>query len=217
MAAMRSIHLCAVMTSLLACGTIYGQYREFAFGLGYGHLFLDGHNSDALEEQGGFRLLGRVSWPVTEPMAARVPELRLGLGLGLSFYISEQGGDIEEVGNVIIITPDDWTQLTVIEPEVQFSVRQPVARDYYLEPGIAGVFTIGNYIRGEEVFGFVDDDIDRWRVGGGGRLFLRGGYFRERYSFGIEGSYSYGWLDFGDDIGGDIQQGYLGLFYAQRF
>jgi hypothetical protein len=214
---MRSIQFGVLLALVVACGTAHGQHREFAFGMGYGHLFLDGHNSDALEEQGGFRLLGRVSWPVSEPMTERAPEVRFGLGLGLSFYISEQDSDVDAQGPFAIFEPNNFTALTAIEPEIQFSLRQPVARDYYLEPGIAGVFTVGNYLRGEEVLGSVDVDTNRWRVGGGGRLFLRGAYHRERYSFGIEGSYSYGWLDFGDDIGGDIQQGYLGLFYAQRF
>ena len=205
--------------AVLLCFTCaaYGQHREFAFGVGYAQLFWDGHNTDALEEQGGLRMEGRVSWPVTEPMRGGRPELRLGAGLGLTFYVSEQGGDFFEEDDIIFIEPDDWTQLTNIEPEIQFSVRQPVGRDLYLEPGIAGTFILGNYVRGEEVFGFIDEDVDRWRVGGGGRLFLRGGYHRGRWGFGVEGSYGYGWLDFGDDIGGDIQQGYLGFFFARRF
>lgn len=195
----------------------YAQHREFAFGVGYTHLFWDGSNSDALEEQGGLRLEGRVSWPLGERVAEGRPELRVGLGLGLAFFVSEQGGDVFEEDDVIFIQPDDWTQLTTIAPEVQFSVRQPLGEDYYLEPGVAGVFVLGNYVRGEEFFGFIDEDIDRWAAGGGGRLFLRAAYRRERWSVGLEGSYGYGWLHFGDDIGGDIQQGYLGIFYARRF
>jgi hypothetical protein len=83
---------------------------------------------------------------------------------------------------------------------------------------LAGSFLVGNYVKGEEFFGFVDADIDRWRVGGGGRAFVRLGYqAQERWSFGVEGSYAYGWIDFGHDIGGDIQQGHLGLFAAYKF
>lgn len=216
MAFSRNLTFALGVSLCLACAA-QAQDREFAFGLGYSHLFWDGHNTDVLEEQGGLRMDGRVSWPVTEPMTEGRPELRVGVGLGLTFYVSEQGGDVFEEDDIIFIEPDDWTQLTNIEPEIQFSLRQPVGRDFYLEPGIAGVFIIGNYVRGEEVFGFVDEDIDRWRVGGGGRLFLRGAYRRERWAFGLEGSYAYGWLDFGDDIGGDIQQGYLGVFFARQF
>ena len=206
-----------LLVSLFFGVPVYGQHREFAFGIGYTHLFWDGSNSDALEEQGGLLMEGRVSWPLAQPTTENQPELRIGLGLGLTFYVSEQGGDVVEVGNVIIIEPDDWTQLTTITPEVQFSVRQPVGDDYYLEPGVAGVFMLGNYVKGEEVFGFVDEEDDRWAAGGGGRVFLRGAYRRERWSVGLEGSYGYGWLHFGDDIGGDIQQGYFGIFYARRF
>ena len=208
--------LLAVVSSCFAPSAL-AQYREFAFGVGYGQLFLDGSNAGSLEEQGGVRFEGRVSMPVTEPMTERRPELRLGLGLGLAIYYSEHGGDIFEGDNVIIIEPDDFAQLTTIEPEIQFSLRAPVGPTLYLEPGISGVFIVGNYLRGEEVFGFVDEDLNRWRVGGGGRLFLRGAYHRDNWSAGIEGSYAYGWLDFSDDIGGDIQQGYLGVFYAHRF
>jgi hypothetical protein len=212
----RNLILCLLVSPCLACAA-HGQHREFAFGVGYAHLFWDGHNTDALEEQGGVRFDGRASWPITGPMTETRPELRLGLGAGLAFYVSEQGGDIEEVGNVIIIEPDDWAQLTTFEPEIQLSLRHPVGNALYLEPGIAGVFIVGNYRLGEEVFGFVDEDLDRWNVGGGGRLFLRGAYVRERMAFGIEGSYGYGWLDFGDDIGGDIQQAYLGFFFSHQF
>jgi hypothetical protein len=206
--------LCGCLTPAAAA-----QDREFAFGAGYGHLFWEGANAGALEEQGGLRLNGWVSWPITPsgPGPDRKPEPRLGLGLGIGIYYSEHGGDIFEGDNVIIIEPDDYASLLTLEPEVQFSVRFPIGRDYYLEPGIAGTFIVGNYTRGEEVWGFVDEDLDRWRVGGGGRLLLRGAYRRETWSVGLEGSYSYGWLDFDDDIGGEIQQGYLGVFYAHRF
>src|SRR5687768_9770207 len=153
-----------LLISLCLTSVAAAQGNEFAFGGGYGHLFWDGHNTDALEEQGGFRMEGRVSMPITEPMADGRPELRLGVGLGLAFYISEKGGDVFEVGDVIFIEPDDLTQLTSIEPEIQFSLRYPVREDLYLEPGIAGALIIGNYLRGEEVFGFVDEDIDDWSV-----------------------------------------------------
>ena len=197
--------------------TACGQHREFAFGVGYSHLFWDGSNSGALEEQGGVRFVGRASMPITAPMTESRPELRVGVGAGLTFYYSEHGGDVFEAGGIIFIDPDDFEQLTLFEPEIELSLRLPVARDYYLEPGIAGTFIVGNYRVGEEFFGFVDEDRDRWNVGGGGRLLLRGAYHRDEWSVGIEGSYSYGWLDFSDDIGGDIQQGYLGFFYAHRF
>ena len=204
---------------LAACfaRTAGADHREFAFGVSYAHLFWDGSASDALEEHGGLRLEGRLSWLVGAPMTDRTPELRLGVGLGLTFYVSEQGGDVFEEDDVIFIRPDDWTQLSNIEPEVQFSLRQPIGGTLYLEPGVAGVFMLGNFRRGEEFWGFVDEDLDRWSPGAGGRLFLRAAYRRDEASFGVEGSYGYGWLHFGDDIGGDIQQGYLGIFYAQRY
>jgi hypothetical protein len=205
----------------IVCGFLVpaapAQDREFALGIGYGHLFWDGANSGALEEQGGLLLNGRVSWPITPPMTESKPELRLGLGLGIGIYYSEHGGSISEDDDFIFIEPEDFAELLTLEPEVQFSLRLPVGRDYYVEPGIAGTFMVGNYTRGEQFWGFRDEDLDRWRVGGSGRLMLRGAYRRETWSLGLEGSYSYGWLDFGDDIGGDIQQGYLGVFYAHRF
>ena len=79
------------------------------------------------------------------------------------------------------------------------------------------MFVIGNYVQGDEFLGFVGTDGSWWSVGGGGRAFVRLGYRASQQStFGPEGSYSYGWLDFGDDIGGDIQQAYLGVFIAVR-
>jgi hypothetical protein len=212
---MRPHLLTTVLAAVVTCGTALADAREadreLAVGIGYGHLFWDGHNTDQLEEQGGLRMEIRYSVPV-----ALQPQWRVGAGLGLAFYVSEHGGDVFEEDGILFVRPDDWVQLTNIEPEIQLSFRQPLGDDFYLEPGIAGVFIVGNFRRGREVFGFIDEDLDRWRVGGGGRLFLRGAYTRGRSSYGIEGSYSYGWLDFGDDIGGDIQQGYLGFFYAHR-
>lgn len=184
---------------------------EIAFGIGYAHLFWDGHNTDELEDRGGLRVDAHYSVPL-----APQSQWRAGVGLGLAAYISEHGGDIFEEDGIIFVRPDDYVQLTTIEPEIQLSFRHPLDDHWYLEPGIAGVFLVGNYRRGEEAFGIIDEEFSHWRVGGGGRLFLRGAYTRGRSSYGIEGSYSYGWLDFGDDVGGDIQQGYLGFFYAFR-
>jgi hypothetical protein len=212
---MRPLLLAALLVPVAACGIALGNSekarRELAVGIGYGHLVWDGHNTNELEEQGGLRLDIRYSIPV-----APQPEWRVGAGLGLAFYISEHGGDVFEEGGIIFIRPDDWVQLTNVEPEIQFSLRHPLGDGFYLEPGVAGVFIAGNYRRGEEVFGFVDEDLNRWRVGGGARLFLRAACTRGRSSYGVEGSYSYGWLDFGDDLGGDIQQACLAFFYAYR-
>ena len=215
--AMRPIAILVGVASTFLTFTVLGQGREFAVGAGYGHLFWDGSHTDTLAEQGGVRFEGRVSMPVTEPMTDARPELRAGLGLGLAVYYSEHGGDVFEAGGIVFIEPEDFEQLTTLEPEIQLSLRVPVRHDLYIEPGVAGTLIVGNFRTGEDFVGFIDEDENRWRVGGGGRLILRGAYHRERWAFGVEGSYAYGWLDFGDDIGGDIQQGYIGLFYAHRF
>jgi hypothetical protein len=197
-----------------------GDERDFGFSLGYAHLFWDGTNTDVLEEQGGLRFDGRFTWPVGTPADSSAPHLRLGLGVAIEGFISEQGGEIEDDDDddgFIFITPDDWNQLSIIEPELQLSVRGALGPDWYLEPGFGASAIVGNYVRGEEVFGFVDEDIDRWRLGAAGRLFVRLAWRRGRSAWGIEGSYSYGWIDFGDDIGGDIQRGHLTFFYARSF
>ena len=216
---MRRIATSVILVILCACTPAFAQdaraEREFAFGGGYTHVFLDGSNSGALEEQGGIRLTGRVSWPVDR----RQPNFRIGAGLALTSYVSEQRGEFEEDDDDgwWFYAPDDWNQLFIIEPELQASWRQPIGDDLYLEPGFAASALIGNFVRGEEFFGFVDEDIDRWDVGAAGRIFLRGAVTRGRWSYGLEGSYSFGWLSFGDDIGGDIQQGHLGFFVARSF
>ena len=191
--------------------------REFAFGIAYAHLFWDGTNTDALEEQGGLRIDGRLSWPVTAADDPAAPQLRLGISLALGGFVSEQGGDVFADDDVLYVEPDDWTQLSLIEPEVQVSYRAPLGDDWYAEPGLGASGIVGNYVRGEEFFGFVDEDVDRWRLGAAGRVFLRVAYRRGRNAWGLEGSYSYGWLDFGDDIGGDIQRGHLAFFFARSF
>ena len=205
----------------LTCQASLAQDREFAFGIGYGHLFWDGSHTDELEEQGGFVMNGRVSWALTPDARPERPQLRAGVGLDLAFYTSHEdnGDDFVIIGDdVIITTADDYTQLTSIAPQVEIAWRQPVIDEHwYVEPGLAGVFMIGNYTTGQEFFWFVDQDENRWNVGGGGKAFLRLAYTKDRWAVGAEGSYSYGWLDFGDDIGGDIQQAYLGLFFSHKF
>jgi hypothetical protein len=196
------------------------QDREFAVGLGYGHLFWDGAHSDELKEQGGLVLDGRLTWAVTPDAYPGRPEPRVGFGLDLAFYASHDDNgnlEIDDNGDVFA-TASDYTQLSIIAPQLEISLRQPIIDEHwYLEPGLAGVFMVGNYTKGQEFFWFVDEDVNQWRVGGGGKAFLRLAYTQERWSIGAEGSYGYGWLDFGHDIGGDIQQAYLGLFYARKF
>jgi hypothetical protein len=196
------------------------QDREFAVGVGYGHLFWDGSHTDELEEQGGLVLDGRLTWAITPNAYPGRPELRAGVGLDLAFYSSHDDNsdfEVDENGDVFA-NATDYTQLSVLAPQIELSWRQPIINEnWYLEPGIAGVFMLGNYVKGQEFFWFVDEDVNEWRVGGGGKLFLRLAYTTDRWSVGAEGSYGYGWLDFGHDIGGDIQQGYFGFFYAHKF
>jgi hypothetical protein len=52
------------------------------------------------------------------------------------------------------------------------------------------------------VFGFVDDDLNRWRRRGG-RAFAR---LLPETGVGIEGLYAYGCLDFKHGIGGEIRR-----------
>lgn len=202
----------AVLVALFALTSAAAQDREVAFGAGYGQLFLDGHYAGPLEEQGGVRMNLRFPWPASE----RRPELRVGAGVGLAFYVSEQEQD-EFDDNDFFFVPDKYTQLTVISPNVEAAWRQPVGERFYLEPGPALDLLVGNFIRGDELFGFVDDHFNRWAVGVAGREFLRAAFRREEWSFGVELSYSYGYLDFGHDIGGETQQAYVGLFFAHSF
>jgi hypothetical protein len=204
------------IASAPASGQDVRNEREWAVDIGYSHLFLDGSNAGPLEEQGGLRGHGRVSWPVNRQR----PNLRVGVGLSLTSYVSEDGGEFEDDDDHdgwYFYVPDDWNHLFIIEPELQASWRHPIKENLYLEPGVAASMLVGNFVRGEESFGFVDEDIDRWDVGAAGRVFLRGALTSGRWSFGLEGSYSFGWLSFGDDIGGDIQRGHLGFFFARSF
>jgi hypothetical protein len=209
----------AVVVAVLSVSApALGDGREFGFSIGYAHLFWDGAHTDALEEQGGIRVDARLSWAATRAAEdTRRPELWLGVGVALGGFISDRGGDVFVDDGVVFVEPDDWDQLSVIEPELMVSLRTPLDDHWYVEPGLAATGTIGHYVRGEEFFGIVDEDIDRWRLGGGGRMFVRVAYRNGRSAWGLEGSYSYGWLDFGDDIGGDIQRGHLTFFYARSF
>jgi hypothetical protein len=206
----RSVGITGLVAALLAAaagGDVLAQDREFAAGIGYGHLFWDGNNAGPLEEQGGLVFDARVTWAPTP----RQPRLRVGVDLDLAFYFSTDDSDDDFSG------VNDFAQLSVIAPALEVAWRHPIDEHWYLEPGLAGVLTIGNYTTGQELFGFVDRDENRWRVGGGGKTFLRLAYAQDRWAAGVEGSYTYGWLDFGEEIGGETRQAYVRLFYSRRF
>ena len=217
---MRRTHFLALLGSLALTTTALAQDREFAFGAGYDHLFLDGSNVGNLDEQGGLNVNGRISWPITPSRGERRPELRFGVGVGLSFFADYDHDDDDD--DFFDSEEVEVTQLTLISNEVQFSYRQPILREYYLEPGIAGQFIVGNFWAGERtwwggLWWDSDEEVSEWRVGAGARVFLRAAYQQERWSAGVEGSYSYGYIDFDHDIGGEMQQAYIGVFFAHSF
>src|SRR5215212_4341827 len=72
-----SVLLCVAALTPVASA----QKKEWGISFGYSHLSLDDASGE-LGEQGGFRVEPRFSW---QPFGDR-PELRFGIGLGLSYY-----------------------------------------------------------------------------------------------------------------------------------
>ncbi|MEO6436137.1 MAG: hypothetical protein ABIP55_10300 [Tepidisphaeraceae bacterium] len=189
---------------------------EFALSLGYARETLDG-SASPFNSRDGFRIEPRFTFGVSEEM----PQLKLGVGLGLSGYsksIDDDGDDFVVIdGEVFFINVDDVESLTLLTPEFQISWRQQLGADrrWFIEPGVAVGVVIGNYWVGNTWGWYSDEDINEWDATLSGRPFLRAGYQSDRWLVGLEASYLFGGdLNFTDDIAGNIQEFYGGAFFG---
>jgi hypothetical protein len=185
------------------------QEREFAFSLGFSNLSLDDPEG-GLDGQGGNRFEPRYSWQPFDDQ----PQVRFGFALGFSYFYDEsEGGQIIappfgfDVGN--------YEDVTLLTPEFQLSWREPLGEKWWLEGGVGVGPVFGFYSAGHVIFDeFIDEDVTENDVGFGVRPFVRAAWQGERWSWGLEGSYQWTTIDFGDPYGGNARDWYVGVFFG---
>ena len=179
----------------LAAGSPAVVARDLEFNLAGGatELFIDDEAEDdeVLNEQWGPWV--RPSFSLAP--IADAPQFRLGGGVGFSWT----RGEIDDA----FLAGD--ADLFLITPELLLSWRQPLgdAGRWYLEPGVG----VGGVIGALWVIG------TDWGYGYSVRPFLRAAYQSDDWSAGVEASYRFGNLDFGDSDG-EIENLEVGVFVA---
>ena len=155
----------------------------------------------------------------------KLPELRLGFGLGISGYAHELDSDtvitIDNGHDTEVIFADQWEGVSILTPELQISWRQTFGGDHrwYVEPGVGIGAAIANYYVADDWWW--DDNNDNpneWDSTFEVRPFLRAGCQGERWMGGIEASYLFGGnIDLTDQVNGDLNELYVGGFFGVRW
>jgi hypothetical protein len=198
--------------------------KEFDLSIGYAHLSLSG-SAGPFDDRDGIRVEPRFSFGA----GGATSGLRFGIGVGISGFEKSHDEDffvIDDDGDVFEFDGDSVESITLITPEIQLSWRQmlgPVEgessqRRWFVEPGVGLGVVFAQYWVGD-TFGFaVDTDISEWDTTIAARPFLRAGWSGDRWVFGLEGSYLFGGnLDFTDEVGGDLEEWYVGAFFGARW
>lgn len=213
--------LLGLITATLLLGTAREARAdyEFALSIGYAHVSLDG-SAAPFDDRDGVRVEPRFTFGVSD----EIPQLRLAAAIGFSGYSrtrDDDGDDFVVIDDeVFFIDTDDEESLSLITPEFQVSWRQPLDADkrWFIEPGVAVGVVIANYWVGDRWGWYYDEDVDEWDATIAGRPFLRAGYQADHWLIGLEASYLFGGqLDFTDDINGDVEEFYAGVFFGGRW
>lgn len=203
----RVVSLFVVLIVAMSARAAAAQDYELAFSLGYGQLSLDGDAN--LDGQGGGRFEPRFSW---RPFPSDRPEVRFGVGLGFASYYDES-----DAGTIVAppfdFDVEDYEDISLVTPEFQVSWREPLGEKWWVEAGVGVGPVFGFYSAGQVVFDdLIDEDVSEHDAGLGVRPFVRAAWHNERWSVGLEGSYQWTTIDFGEAFGGDASEWYVGLF-----
>ena len=197
----------------------YDPQGEFALGIGYTRINLEG-GGPLLEGRDGIHFNPVVS---IAPFEA-VPQLRLGAAVGGSLAVDEtRGAAVSNDGGLFVVTSSDVT-FALLEPELRVSWRQPLGEDggSFIEPGVAAGAAVGWLDVGDgddETPDVADENaFSEWDSSFQWKVFLRAGTRVSDGVAGIEVSYmTAGRLEFADDLGGEPEEFYFGIFGALRF
>jgi hypothetical protein len=191
---------------------------EFALGVGYARLQFDG-DPELIDDRDCLHIEPSLSVAPFE----KLPQLRLGGAVGWSLAVDDtRGAFISHDGEVIAVASAD-TSLMLFEPDLRLSWRQPLDQggNYWVEAGGAAGAAIGWLDVGDEDDEVTDpdevtfsetDSSFQWRAFVRVGVRMRGGFA------GLEASYMRaGDLTFADDVSGEADEYYIGIFGALQF
>lgn len=197
----------------------YDPHGEFALGIGYTRIdFEDG--GALLEGRDGIHFNPVVSFAPFEGLR----QLRLGAGVGWSIALDDtRGALISRDGELFFASSSDVTFM-LLEPELRVSWRQWFGEDeaFYVEPGVAAGAAFGWLDVGDDTDDSPspadDNSFSDWDGGFAWKAFLRAGTRVSDGLAGIEMHYMAAErLEWGDDLGGDPEEFYIGIFGSLRF
>jgi hypothetical protein len=182
---------------------------EFYLGIGYAHVKIGDEGSvldseDLIRFDGGFTI---------NPFQ-RVPQLRLGFGLGVGMDLDDSKSVVIVRNGQLLAFSSSDIPLLLIEPEFRVSWQQWFGK-WYIEPGIGvgGVFANLSLESddGTETF-------DEWDSSFSGRAFVHVGFAVQGGLAGLQASYMRaGDISFADNAGGEVEEFYIGFFGALQF
>lgn len=190
-------------TTAMAAGPSYA----FDFGLGYQKLHIDGSNASQLDGDENLSIRAKFMF-----LPANNNPWRFGFALSGASSIQSTGPFVFD-GKVY--DDDPFKEFEMIVPEFRIAYHIPV-KNLFIEPSIGVGPSIGLFRVGDDSDDYWDAD-DTWRVGIAVEPALQIGYAQDQWAVGGEISYLVTHLDFGDDVGGDIDTFYLGAFFRYAF
>jgi hypothetical protein len=185
---------------------------EFGLGIGYTQVSIGGSDSP-LDSEDAVRFDLALS---IAPLPA-VPQLRLGGALGFVLALDNSQRTIVSDGGLVIVGSSD-VPLFLFEPEVRVSWQQTFGDGgFYVEPGIGVGFVYVNLSvdAGDPPF---EQSFDESDTAFSTRAFINVGFAVEGGVAGIQASYM--WADDVDlaaNVGGELNEFYVGIFGALRF
>ena len=197
-----------------------GEYGgEFSLGIGYSRVDFGGA-SPLLEGRDGIHINPVVSFA---PLAD-LPQPRLGGAVGWSIALDDtRGALVSNDGGLFFASTSDVTFMMLV-PELRLSWRQPLGEgeSWFIEPGVAAGAAVAWLDVGDpkdmpptgaDLNSFSDwDSSFQWKV------FLRAGTHVSNGLAGVEAHYLRGGeLNFADNVGGEPEEFYIGIFGALRF
>jgi hypothetical protein len=188
---------------------------EFSLSVGYANIDLGG-SSSVIDNESALRIEGLVAF---SPLGEQLPQLRLGVDVGVSMILDNTSRTIISNNGTLIFRGSNDVPFWLIEPELRISWRQTFGdhNQFFIEPGVAGGVAFGFLsLNSDEPGGDSFEESDSTVYG---RVFLRAGAQVTGGTAGIECSYlSGGRLDFGaDNAAGDLREFYVGVFGALLF
>ncbi len=166
---------------------------------GYSHLNLEGNDKN-LDGASGID----VGTTLSTPPAFDIPSLRLNLRVGLSYFKVDGNDTAEE--------PDN-TQLYIAHLDFGPSWRHDFG-NFFIEPGLAGILMLGHY---DADSSNSQVSFTQWKGGYGFQPNIRIGTSWPGMEGGLQASYTWGRLKFGNSVGGDLNDFFIGGFIGWRW